>query len=645
MSHNSDKKALSRREADTTTLMNEVVLINMPFTVLSAPSIALGLLKSGLTRAGVTSRSLNLHLRFAELIGQDTYTLIEGITHPEHLVREWIFSESLFQHSKNRDLDGYVREVLSAKTADDPKQPIYSEACLAELVPALLKARACVEDFLHRCLETVLAYKPGIVGFTSMFEQHIACLSLAKRIKLHRPDCFIIFGGSNCEGVMGAETFRQFDFIDVLVSGEGDLVFPEIVRSLLASKPIPTIPGVYNRHRSILKLAGQLPQNTPLVEDLNQLPIPDYDDYFEQLRQASSLKLSEKPTLFIETSRGCWWGEKLHCTFCGLNGATMAYRSKSAERALDELIYLTSRHPGCSVNAVDNILDMKYFKTLMKLLAEGGYDFGLFYEVKSNLKKDQLRLLREAGVKTIQPGIESLSDNMLKLMRKGVTALQNIQFLKWCTELNMRVVYNIIWGFPGELPDDYKKMLELIPLITHLHPPVGAGNIRIDRFSPNFNMHRELGFSRLTPYPAYQYVYPLDPKIVYNLAYFFVPEYENLTIERSTTRVLSEEIKNWEKTYEQSDLFFMDKGTQLLIWDFRPCAKEPLVILDDYLRLAYLACDEAKTIQQIHNSWPMNSLMPFDEIRLKEALDRFVDQLLMIKEGEQYLSLAYRKPV
>lgn len=642
MPHDSNKNALSHEDGDAKAPMSEVVLVNMPFTVLSAPSIALGLLKSGLTRIGVASTLLNLHLRFAELIDQDTYIYIEKIAHPEHLVREWIFSESLFNHPKNKDLDGYRREVLSVKTVDDPELSIYSEACLSEFVPAILKARAWVEDFLDQCLETVLAYTPRVVAFTSMFEQHVASLSLAKRIKSYRPDCFIIFGGSNCEGVMGAETFHQFDFIDVLVSGEGDLVFPEIVQSILASKPIPADPGVYNRHRPMLQIVNQLSQNAPLVEDLNKLPVPDYDDYFEQLR-ASSLNLPEKPTLFFETSRGCWWGAKLHCTFCGLNGATMAYRSKSAERALDELIYLAGRYPGCSLNAVDNILDMKYFKTLMKLLAEGDYNFGLFYEVKSNLKKDQLRLLREAGVKTIQPGIESLSDNMLKLMRKGVTALQNIQLLKWCAELKMRVVYNLIWGFPGESPDDYQKMLKLIPLITHLRPPAGAGTIRIDRFSPNFDVHREMGFRKLTPFPAYGYVYPLDPKIVYNLAYYFVPEYENLAIDRSTTQGLSKEIKNWEKTYERSELFFMDKGTQLLIWDFRPCAKEPLLILDDYSRLAYLACDEAKTLQQIHNSWPKTPLMPLDDIRLKETLDRFLEQSLMIKEGEQYLSLAYRK--
>src|SRR5947207_11432703 len=107
MSHNSNKKALSHEDGYAKTPMGEVVLINMPFTALSAPSIALGLLKSGLTRVGVSSRSLHFHLRFAELLGQNTYALIEEITHPEHLVREWIFSESLFQHPKTKDLDGY----------------------------------------------------------------------------------------------------------------------------------------------------------------------------------------------------------------------------------------------------------------------------------------------------------------------------------------------------------------------------------------------------------------------------------------------------------------------------------------------------------------------------------------------------------
>src|ERR1051325_8252516 len=179
--------------------------------------------------------------------------------------------------------------------------------------------------------------------------------STLQRIKARRPDWFVIFGGSNCEGVMGVETLRQFEFVDAVVSGEADFVFPAMVQSILASDTIPPLQGVSTREDLRRQLSRQPPSNTPLIRELDELPIPDYDDYFEQLAQ-SSLQPTKKPILSFETSRGCWWGEKLHCTFCGLNGATMAYRSKSAERALDELTYLAGRYPGYNLNAVDNIL-------------------------------------------------------------------------------------------------------------------------------------------------------------------------------------------------------------------------------------------------------------------------------------------------
>ena len=618
----------------------DVVLINMPFTNLTAPSLALGLLQASLTRIGVSAKSFNFHLRFAEMIGSDFYDAIETETYAEHLVGEWVFSGALFNHQSGEDVEGFVRDILSVNTIDMPEEPVYKESLLEKLVPSIIAAKKHVESFLDDCLKTVLSHKPRIVGFTSLFQQHIASLALAKRIKSRCPDCVIVFGGANCEGMMGVENFRQFEFIDFLVSGEGDKVFPEIVQSILAGKQVKALAGVFNRKHHVLQIANQPPQNTCVVENLDELPIPDYDDFFEQ-RRASSLDQEKELTVLFETSRGCWWGEKLHCTFCGLNGSTMAYRSKSAERALNELLHLTKSYPQCRLNAVDNILDMKYFKTLIKFLADGDYDLGLFYEVKSNLKKDQIKLLREAGVKTIQPGIESLSDNVLKVMRKGVTGLQNVQFIKWCAELDVNIVYNLIWGFPGECDDDYRKMIDLIPLLSHLKPPIGAGTIRIDRFSPNFNSHRELGFDNISPFPAYRYVYPHDASIVSNLAYYFLPERSNINIDPENAKELSFAIKRWIEDYKRSKLFYMDKGTNLLIWDWRPCAKKSLTALDDYGRYAYLACDEAKSVPQIVDSWRKTSATKVDEVRLTEKLDSFVDQSLMIKESGRYLALAH----
>ena len=130
----------------------------------------------------------------------------------------------------------------------------------------------------------------------------------------------------------------------------------------------------------------------------------------------------------------------------------------------------------------------------------------LFYEVKANLKKAQVRLLRDAGVRVIQPGIESFSNDVLARMRKGVRGLQNIQLLKWCKEFGITPQWNLLWGFPHEPPEEYARMAALLPLLTHLTPPQTASAIRIDRFSPNFDRAEALGFADVQPFaglPAY----------------------------------------------------------------------------------------------------------------------------------------------
>ena len=217
----------------------------------------------------------------------------------------------------------------------------------------------------------------------------------------------------------------------------------------------------------------------------------------------------------------------MHCTFCGLNGGRMRFRSKSPARVLAELDSLRARHPGLVIGAVDNILDMSYFATLLPALVAARGDMRLFYEVKANLRKDHVRMLRDAGVRDIQPGIESLADGVLRLMRKGVSALQNIQLLKWCAELGVRPVWNVLWGLPGEDPDEYERMAALVPLLTHLPPPSNAGPVRIDRFSPLFEDPDAHGVGEVEPVEAYRHLYPFPAESVARLAYYFrAPELE-----------------------------------------------------------------------------------------------------------------------
>ena len=626
----------------------DVALVNMPFGSLQTPSIGLSLLQAALARGGISSRVFYFTFRFAELIGQSTYAKVINETHSHDLVGEWIFSRGLFPDQTDSDAEHYLTNVLRNRSGAASQACSYLQAVPEDFVNEIVAARGKVEDFLAKCLDKIMECSPAVVGFTSVFQQQLASLSLAQRIRNRCPDMFIVFGGANCEGVMGAEMTRQFSFIDAVVSGEGDIVFPELVRRILAAQPFSDLEGVYRRNGSAISLLNAPLKNTPVITDMDALPTPDYSDYFVQLDQS---EMNGKPSLLFETSRGCWWGAKHHCTFCGLNGETMVHRGKTAARALGELTELTRRHPGLDVVAVDNILDMAYFKdfipTLAEMNADKSFNANIFYEVKSNLSKQQLRLLKQAGINEVQPGIESLSDRVLQIMRKGVKALQNIQFLKWCAELGIQTNWNFIWGFPGEPPEEYAHMAQLVPLLTHLQPPQFATTIRVDRFSPNFTQSEQLGLRNLTPYPAYSYVYSLPPATLTNLAYYFTFEYAKRQDVESYVMPLAKAVEQWRHCHTHSRLFWTEIGERLMIWDRRPVSQAALIVLTGLQRFVYKLCDQIAAPRQILQSWMAQSAEPAELVTLADiraALEACTAKGIMIEQNDCFLALAVPVP-
>ncbi len=598
-----------------------VLLVNMPFAALFRPSIALSLLKAGLERENISTRIEYFTIRFAEKIGTSLYIKIANQNpKPSDLVGEWIFSESLLG-KETLNVSKFIQEILRNENVDE------------QFIQDLKQTKSKVENFLEKCLTQVLSHKPLIVGFTSVFHQQLASLALTKRIKEKSPDTWIVFGGANCEGAMGAEVARQFSFVDAVVSGEGDIVFPQLVKRMLQKKSYDDLRGVYTSRNTNSLPADHRYLSATSVRDMDSLPVPAYNDYFEQMNN-SELDIYYQPRILFESSRGCWWGERSHCTFCGLNGETIAYRSKSQQRALDELIHLKNKYPNCPISAVDNILDMKYFKELVPELAKRQLNLELFYEVKANLRKEQVRLLRDCGITSVQPGVESLSTKVLQLMGKGIRGLQNIQLLKWCKEFGVHPSWNILWGFPGEPEDEYERMAGIIPLIVHLPPPESCGKIRLDRFSPNFEYADKFGFVNVQPYPAYHHIYPFHLNELSNLAYYFTYDYRDPQDVESYTRSLANQIDLWEESYNSSDLFSVDLGSNLLIWDLRSQAQQLLTVLTGIQKIIYVACDRVCTQSEL------KQLIENEDTSLENLLQPLLDRGLLLNEGNSYLSLA-----
>jgi|SRR5919199_123150 ribosomal peptide maturation radical SAM protein 1 len=618
----------------------DVVLVNMPFGSLF-PSIGLGLLKSSLAPLNISTKVCYFTLKFIKQIGISLYIDIADGRHTSicDIVGEWIFSGTLFDSSPT-DVENFIEDVLRGRSPAHKAAYPQIKPLSDSFIQDILHVRSLAPDFLHQCLQEVLNYQPRIVAFSSTFQQHTAALSLAKLIKEQEPNVFIEFGGANCQGLMGIEVIRQFPFVDAVISGEGDRVFPELVSRVLEKRPIYDLQGVFTQD-TIHSTPNPLNLNAPTLHELDTLPFPDYEDYFLEW-DAIHPHLTEnfQPRLLFETSRGCWWGEKQHCTFCGLNGMEMAYRAKSATRAMDELLYLTNKYPNYPISVVDNILDMNYFKSFLPEIADRQLNLELFYEVKANLKKNQVRLLQDAGITLIQPGIESLSSHVLELMRKGIKGLQNIQLLKWCKELGITAFWNLLWGFPGETPEDYKQMAQIIPLLSHLRPPDMAGAIRIDRFSPNFIYSEQFGFQNVVPYPAYHYVYPLGDEAVANLAYFFAFNYRQPRDVEAYVQPVKEQVLAWQSAHATSALTFIDKGTKLQIWDLRPIAKQLLVNLPEPQRTLYLACDGIRSLHYLKQVVKEQLNQELSEGEIEEILQPLIEDGFMLREDNSFLSLA-----
>ncbi len=612
----------------------------MPFGPAFAPSLGLSLLRSELSRHDITSDVFYPSIRFAEVIGQHFYDGIAIEGRPAHIemAGEWMFSAALFDRPLEDD-EPYAREVLAGHA--NWVHPFVARPVSASLIRRISDARRHVPTFLDWCVDQILARRPRVVGFTSVFQQHVSSLAAARLLKQADPNIVIVFGGANCEGVMGAETVRQFAFVDAAVSGEGEVVLPMLVRRVLDGETLDGLEGVRTQATTAAgATADSALLNAPSVRSLDDLPRPDFTDYMRQFR-ASRFDSDWMPTLHFETSRGCWWGERQHCTFCGLNGSTMTYRSKSAARAVDELAEMVAAYPGCDVQVSDNILDLGYFKEMLPELAKRALGVRLFYETKSNLKRDQIRVLKEAGVLEIQPGIESLSDDVLKRMKKGVTALHNIQVLKWCKELGVTPLWNFLWGFPGESPDDYARMTELVPLLTHLPAPGSTAGLRLDRFSPNFVRAAEMGFADVRPLPSYRHIYGFPDDVLANLAWAFTYRLADGRDVASYVRPLLAALRRWQRADAAVDLFSLSIDDRLLVCDFRPASRDALTMLAGVDRLLYDACDEIADVTRLVALLQARGVSLTAET-VSQRLAPLVEQGLMLRDGGRYLALAIR---
>jgi ribosomal peptide maturation radical SAM protein 1 len=467
-----------------------IALVNMPFASLRLPSIQCGLLKSILVQAGYAVEVRYLNLRLALAIGVDLYGRLSERRSRAFLC-DWLAAADAFGPRAD-DLE-YLQTVAQSDPTRFGTSPEELLRLRNQVIPALLDAWANDKEW----------QRYAIVGFTCTFDQTVPSFALARRLKLRFPETKIVFGGATFDAETAAEYLEKLDYVDYIVVGEADRTLPALVSRIFRGQPADDLPGVATRARPEIATASQ-----PFLE-LDTLPIPDYDEYFAEvdlLRRKGATGLDDVGVVF-QSARGCWWGEKHPCAFCGIDKGTIHYRSRTPQLVFDEIARQSQRYRTPSFVAADCMLDLRYIHTLFASLYASRKDFRILYEVKANLTREQLRACSLAGVRTLQAGVESLSTHLLALMDKGSNLLINLRLLKWARYYGINVAWNMLSGFPGEAPEDYRAQSRLVPFLTHLQPPNGVHVLALEKHG-KYMLNGDAHFRNTRPAAGYAFVFP-----------------------------------------------------------------------------------------------------------------------------------------
>ena len=608
-----------------------VQLVNMPFSGPQVPSIALTQLKSVLdhsfpgrveTNIIYANQDFFLYLREnddIDLRALDLREVFNGFG-------DWFFRQAAFPQLEDN------AELYFARYY--PR----TDPATRKLRRGIAKRRGRINDFLDRLIERYALDQADLVGFTSMFSQNVASFALARRLKRLRPQLITVIGGANCEPPMGGAIIESVSDLDYVFSGPALISFPQFVGRLLSGEPEPAagIRGV---------LSGRANSESPKSEmdamgeelDIDAPVDLDYDSFLDTFER--NFPTMERPPVFFETSRGCWWGERAQCTFCGLNGSTLRYRAMSPDKAVWQFETLFERY-GSRVSyyfGVDAIMPKNYpTEVFPRVRAPAGAP--IFYEVKPDLEEDDLRAMAAAGATKIQPGLEALATSSLKLIRKGTTSFRNLALLKNARRHDIDVTWNLLLGLPGETAEVFEKYVRDIPLLFHLQPPTGAHQIRFDRYSPFFMKPEEFGLD-LRPDESYGLVYPFRDDVLERLAYFFTnynfkaPYYAALGKSFHAVRCAVEDWRRRWSRPEPPTLRFERRTSSMAVLDSRG---DELVEHD----LGELG---ARVLQALEKPWRIGDLarrlggVGFDEV--EREVRRLQDHRLLFCEDDRFLSL------
>ncbi len=609
----------------------KIAFINMPFAPLESPSFALTQLAAAVREqlgSAVCVKTHYLNLDFGAATkccgfydaATSPYARISGLA-------DWFFRPIAFP-----DAPDNTAEYLARYYFDDGAESRIVNEFTAE-------CRQAMPNLLDEWIEKYALGEMDVIGFTLNFSQTVASIAMANRLKKHNPEIIIVFGGSSVRGVPGVALINRVAAVDYIFSGPALIGFLLFVKALAVNGKtgVPTIKGLLtagvSRDHPQLSLVGDFP-------DINALVKLDYNEFLRQFRCKAD-GLGQTPYLLLQSSRGCRWADRERCTFCGLNPQGETFAAMTPEVALKHLqSVLAYAGDVAYFVACDNMIPPEYFANLFPRLQVPQKVF-IKYETRADLTAGQMRTLCRAGVRCVQPGIEALSTEVLRLMRKGMTAFNNIRFLKDALECRLAVEWNILIGSPGERHAILHKYQRDIPLLVHLPPPQGVFPVEVVRDSYYFDHAKEFGLQLEAP-ESMTYIYPFNRETLFDLSLRFTDisrcSYElDRWLDRLNLLVRHRWRERWEDAAQETPRLIMWCDQQsAIIYDSRSLGDAAHYRISEQEERVLMVLDKPAGVEEVARRCEL------DAYEAKRVVCSLVARGLLFEEKERFLSLVTR---
>ncbi|MCB2146214.1 MAG: RiPP maturation radical SAM C-methyltransferase [Deltaproteobacteria bacterium] len=612
--------------SEPTSSKGRVLLVSAPWPLFNRPSLSLGALKAYLSakEPHVQTEACHLFLEVAHALGFERY---QGVSR-----RVWraeaVFSALLYPDRAHLAESLYTSTLKHGDHAPD------------EFRRLVRQVKTVMDNWLQRINWS--AFK--LVGFTVSFCQMTASLYLISQIKASCPSLPVVVGGSSFSGERSADLLKVFPYIDYLVVGEGERPLLGLLRQLvnIGSRSAGRLPD------GILATETQPEHKVKFsqLSRLGSLPVPDYDDYFNMLAGFSPQRRFF-PILPIEASRGCWWhrndttGQFKGCAFCNLNLQWQGYRTKPPEQVIREVDHLVRRHQVLSLAFADNAFPINQAASIFDGIRELDRDLSIFAELRANTPPELLRKMKQAGLETVQVGIEALSSRLLAKMNKGFRVIDNLSLMKHCEAMGIINASNLMLHFPDSDDIDVMETLHALEFVRW-YRPLKTVSFWLGLESPVYRFARRFHIRSVCNHPNLKKLFP--EAVVAGFRFMIQGYRGDRKRQQNLWRSVEKETRQWQKDYDIMvrqtagipPLAFRDGGRFIIIdqrFPTQPTVKHRLTGISAEI---YRYCHIPRTLAQVAGRFDAHS-----PEQVAAFFKSMVKKRLMFEENDCYLSLAF----